>query len=404
MLNRSRHATSSTRLGIGVIVSALFLSACSSSDDDSDGITDPVAGDEVAFAFVSGQTPTFDAGQIERFSIGDEIEASGAFPATLSDIVVRTDGTNVYQVGRFNIDSITRFQQDNLTTPDYQYSVRQDAEISPNTFDIVFASETKAYILQYGGTSILIADPSATTEAEFITGSIDISAYDDDAPNAANGIIVDGQLFVLMQRLTGFTADKPGYVAVFDVETDTEIATGMGEDGLDGVLLTTVNPSTLQFVEATNEVLVVGRGNLFAADASAGDRFQGGIESIDATDFTLDLLLDDGTEESNEGFFNESLVATDTRGYIVTAAGFGDNTLRSYNPLTGVLEDGVVAGLSGVSITALGLGPAGRLWVGLGGTEPGFTLIDPETNTVVIERVATEFVPDEIVFTTGSGS
>ena len=291
-----------------------------------------------------------------------------------------------------------------MTTPDYQYSVRQDAEISPNTFDIVFASETKAYILQYGGTSILIADPSATTEAEFITGSIDISAYDDDAPNAANGIIVDGQLFVLMQRLTGFTADKPGYVAVFDVETDTEIATGMGEDGLDGVLLTTVNPSTLQFIEATNEVLVVGRGNLFAADASAGDRFQGGIESIDATDFTLDLLLDDGTEESNEGFFNESVVATDTRGYIVTAAGFGDNTLRSYNPLTGVLEDGVVAGLSGVSITALGVGPAGRLWVGLGGTEPGFTLIDPETNTVVIERVATEFVPDEIVFTTGSGS
>ena len=79
MLNRSRHATSSTRLGIGVIVSALFLSACSSSDDDSDGITDPVAGDEMAFAFVSGQTPTFDAVRSNVFPLATTLKPAVPF-------------------------------------------------------------------------------------------------------------------------------------------------------------------------------------------------------------------------------------------------------------------------------------------------------------------------------------
>jgi len=384
----------SKRLIAAMATSMLVLTACSSSNNSSGSNQSGVVG----YAFVSGQTPTFDAGQIERISIGDQVVADATYPGSESDIVVRTDGTNVYQLGRFMIDTITRFQPDNFTTPDYQFSVAQ-GENSRNTFDMIFVNETKAYVLQYGGTSILIVNPSAATEADFITGSIDISAYDADAPNATNGLIADGKLFVLMQRLTAFTPDKPGYVAVFDIETDAEIPTGMGNDGLNGVALTTTNPSSLQYIQATDEVLVLGRGNLNAADASAGDRYQGGVESIDVTSYTLDLLLDDGNEASNNGFFNEGIVATDTRGYIVTAAGFGNNTLRSFNPTTGVLDDGIVAGLEGVSISSLGVGPVGRLWVGVGGTAPGYILIDPADNSVVIDKVATEFVPDHIVFT-----
>jgi len=279
-------------------VSLSVLTACSSSDDDdsADGSVDPTTidgtdadgtgadgdgldgdgsgadeeganGDALAgFALVSGATPTFDAGQIEQFSIGDEITATGSYPATLSDIVVRTDGTDVYQVGRFNIDSITRFTTDEFATPVYQYSVLQ-GETTPNTFDIVFASETKAYVLQDGGTNILIVNPEAATEEEFITGAIDISVYDADAPNAVSGVIVNGNLFVLMQRLTpsGFTfvPDQPGYVAVFDVETDEEIATGQGADGLNGIELNTTNPLAPQYVESLNEIVVTGRGNIF---------------------------------------------------------------------------------------------------------------------------------------------
>ena len=393
------------------------LTACSSSDDDDSAAIDDVpeltdpdgdpADATAAFALVSGATPTFDAGQIEQFTIGDEITATGSYPATLSDIVVRTDGTDVYQVGRFNIDSITRFTTDEFATPVYQYSVLQ-GETTPNTFDIVFASETKAYVLQDGGTDILIVNPEAATEAEFITGAIDISVYDVDAPNAVSGVIANGNLFVLMQRLTpsGFTfvPDQPGYVAVFDVETDEEIETGQGADGLNGIELNTTNPLALQYVPSLNEIVVTGRGNIFGEfNDLEGDPFVGGIEVIDADSFENDLLLDDGTVNVNNGFFNGSLVVSDERGYIITSEGFQNNTLRSYNPTTGVLDEGVVAGLEGMDVITLGDGPLGRVWVAVGGTTPGFILIDPADNSIVGEQVFTEFVPNTVVFI-GSGS
>jgi len=403
-LNPGRRSGNS-RLSRGIVIaglSLLMLGACSSSDDgDSDGTADG-AGDAdaaTAFAFLSGATPLFDAGQIERISIGETIQASGTYPATMSDIRVRTDGTDVYQVGRLDIETITRFRPDEFTTPVYQYSLLQ-GETSPNTFDIIFASDTKAYVLQFESSEIVIVNPSAETEDEFITGSIDISAYDTDAPNAAAGVIANGRLFVLMARLTGFAADKPGFVAVFDVATDTEVATGMNDQGLNGIALNTLNPVALQYIESTDDILVTGRGNIFGDPAVVEeDLYTGGIEVIDASTFTLDMLVEDGTEDNNEGFFGDSIQASDERGYIITSTGFRDNTLRSYNVLTGLLEEGVIAGLEGMDLSALGVGPEGRLWVGIGGNEPGFVLINPADNSIAVEKVATEFIPNQIVFT-----
>ena len=115
-----------------VVFSIATLSACSSSDDDagngdtnnaainesvddgtnntggegdgtdagndSDGAlgdgSDTGGSEAVSYAFVSGATPTFDAGQIERLTIGETITSSGTYPATLSDIVVRTDAVS----------------------------------------------------------------------------------------------------------------------------------------------------------------------------------------------------------------------------------------------------------------------------------------------------------------------
>jgi len=427
-----------------VVLSVATLSACSSSDDDAgdDGTDNAVAsetdtgtpvddgtdgtgvegdgtdadndsdselsdgsdtdgGELVSYAFVSGATPTFDAGQIERLTLGETIASSGTYPATFSDIVVRTDDTDVYQVGRFSIDSITRFTTDELSTPVYQYSVLQ-GETSPNTQDIVFASETKAYVIQSGGTEVLIVNPSATIEEEFITGSLDISAYDTDAPDAVSGIVANGKLFVLMQRLTEFNPVNPGYVAVFDIETDTEIATGMNTDGLNGIALSTLNPSVLQYVPSSNEVLVTGRGNIFVEfNELPGDPYSGGVETIDADNYAIELLLDDGTEDDNAGFFSASIQVTESRGYVITSTGFQNNTLRSYNVMTGLLEDGVVSELEAMDLTGLAVGPTGNVWVGVGGTEPGFVLVNPEDNSIVGEKISTQFVPNHVVFVEG---
>ena len=390
------------------------------SGEDPDAQTGPpLAGPDgtAGYAFVSGSTPiSRDAGQIERFTLGDEIVSSGTTPATGSDIRVATDGADVYQIGRLRIDSLTRFDPERLDEPLWQYSLNGE-ETGANPYDIAFLNERRAYVARYGSPVVWIVDPSAETEANFKLGELDLSAYDTDGvPNATDVEIVDGKLFVLLQRLTEFTPDKPGYVAVFDTATDQEIATGAGRDGLPGIALDVTNPEGLQYVEDTDELLVTGRGNIFENEAVAGDPFQGGVVSIDPDAYTADLLVDDGTAEDNDGFVAESLVTSADTGYVLTyrivsegdEAFDSETALRRFDPRTGLVAEGVVAGLEERDLAVLALGPRGRLWVGaaeVGGepddTSPGFLLIDPATDTIV-DEIRTEFSPTGLVFVPAS--
>ncbi len=397
-----------------IVLSVLFAVGCSSNDDDGANAGDPADpgnGDETAMVllpdgvsvFISARTPSFDAGQIEQISL----EGSAVFPATSSDIRVATDGSDVYQIGRFGLESITRFSQTDLNTPIYQYSVAQGG--SPNPQAMVFVDESKAYVVQLGTPFVLIVNPSAMTEEEFITGQIDISGYDPDGiPQASGAVIANGQLFVLMQRLTGplFQPEMSGAVAVFDIATDTEIDTGSGVDGLNGIILNSLNPEGIQYVPEFNEVVITGRGNTGVGfNELPGDPYQGALETIDVDTYALDVLVDDDElvddiNVENRPFIVGSVVASAERGYIISSESFANNTLRSFNPTTGVIEEGVVAGLEGLDLTLLALGPAGRVWVGVGGEDnPGLVVLDPATNEVIFERVATEFVPSSIVFT-----
>ena len=397
-------------LTLAALVAAGLLSACGSDDDGDDATGDagtpPFAGiedDDAFYAFVSGATPNFDAGQIERLTVGDTIEASGTTPATSSDIRVATDGTDVYQIGRLRLDTLTRFRADELTTPVYQYSVNGD-EVASNPYDIAFLNDERAYIARYGSPLVWVVNPSAETEAEFKLAELDLSAYDaDGVPEASNVAIVDDKLFVLMQRLTEFAPVQTGYVAVFDTATNQEIDTEMGLDGLLGIPLPVTNPEGLQYVESTDELLVTGRGDIFGQNLE-GDRYQGGVVAIDPTMYTADLLVDDGTGDDNDGFIAESLVVSDDTGYVLTyevvdTESFDSETaLRRFDPRTGLIEDGVVAGLEGRDLGPLAAGPDGNLWVGETSDAPGFILIDPATDTIVNERVATEFNPNDVVF------
>lgn len=406
-----RSALRTARSSVLALSVLLALSACS-SDDDDDPSTGTGAGTDPAFgtdnvtdlAFVAGAGPMFQSGQIERLSLGDEIVASGAYPATGSDIVVRTDGEDVYQIGRFTIDSLTRFSPLDLETPVYQYSVNGD-ETASNPYDIVFESEQRAYIVRYGSPTVWIVDPSAASEAEFKIGELDLTPYDaDGVPEASDGLIVDGKLFVLMQRLTAFAPTQDSYVAVFDLATGTEIATGGGQDGLDGILLPVSNAESMQYVEATDEILVTGRGNLFGNASVTGDPYRGGLVSIDPDDYTTELFIDDGDADENQDFFAEALVLSPDVGYlftyrVVTPDPFeSETTLRRFDPRTGTIMPGTVAGLQGDDLSVLAVGPMARLWVGRTGDTPGFTIVDPITDTIVEPLVPTQFNPNSVVF------
>ena len=439
------------KTSIALICAALTLGACSSNDDaatdntatsttagttDADGATDTATdgdgttdannaaggdtgstdtgtdtnGDAQQLAFAA--TASFPTGQIERISLSDGYVVNGTYPATQSDIRVETDDNTIYQLGRFQLDSLTKFDALDTSVVEYQFSLNGE-EIAANPYDVIFVNETKAYVLRYGSPTVWIINPAAQTEADFKIGEIDLSAYDPDttdedlSPNAESAVIVDGKLFVLMQRLTGFNPIETGYVAVFDIETNTEIDTGKGEtDGLKGIPLGTLNPTNIRYNETTQEIYVTGRGNIFVAfNALPGDPYSGGLFAIDQTTYDTNQLLDDGDESTNngQGFIERTLVLSDDKGYVSFYTGSDPDTfaslttLRTFNPSTGEVGE-LVSAVDGQSIATLDLGSDATVWVGISGDTPGFTRLDPASDTVVEPSVATSFNPINVIF------
>ena len=379
-----------------------LLSACSSNDDSALPAT-PLAPGQYAFVAAAAGG----AGQIERYSLADNTQ-NGTYPATMTDLRIATDGTSIYEIGRFTLDTLTKYDINDTSAPVYQFSVNGD-ETQANPYDVIFVSDTKAYVVRYGSTKVWIIDPSvdATDEANFKTGELDLSVYDTGgAPKATSAVLAGNKLFILMQRLdAGFAPSSVGYVAVFDTTTDEQINTGKGTDGLPGIALSTLNPSNIQYLEARDEIYVTGRGNIFGNPTVIGDPYQGGIETIDPTTYDIAMLLDDGTEIENNDFFSNALVVSPSVGYLITNSGFratapfaSIDTLRSFNPTTGLLDPTPIAGLADTAVSNLHLAPDGLVWVGIPGDAPGFNIIDPSTNMIVGEFLATTLAPLDVVF------
>ena len=129
-------------------------------------------------------------------------------------------GKYFYRIERYQADNVTKFDVAAPGTVIWQYSTLDDGEtVSSNPYDLVFASETKAYLLRWGRSTAWIVNPSATTQADFKIGELDLSAYADYAdgvPGMAAGLILDGKLFIIMQNIDQSGDYTPGtpYVAV----------------------------------------------------------------------------------------------------------------------------------------------------------------------------------------------
>ncbi len=420
---------------LAVASSLSLLAACSSSEDNMVGMSSPMqaptpdfcnadtppdaqapdtplSGDDtISYGYVFTRGPSFESGQIERISLTDGNVVDGMYPATKSDHGLATDGASVFQIGRFEIDTLTSFSPVDTSIVQYELSLLTPGASTTNPQSLVPVDDNFAYLTRRGSDSLLVVDPSPellTTEA-LIRGEISLAAYNRgsgptlDLPDMTDAVLVDDMLFVLLENLDGFDPVERGYVAVFDVCTNLEIPTGQGESPLQGIQLQTVNPVSLQYNETTGLLYVAGRGDAFANPPEPGvDPYTGGVESIDPSTFETQLLIDDGTAADNNGFYLEVLVLNSTLGYAIMFDGFDTDfnslvSLRTFNPETAEVSE-PIPGTEGLSLTTLALGPDNHVWVGIQDNAPGFIRIDVATGIPAQERVRTNLIPADVLF------
>lgn len=322
-------------------------------------------------------------------------------PTSVSDIALSAHGQYFYRIERFQADNVTQFSMDAPDTPIRQFSTNDPGEEgSSNPLSLVFVDESKAYLLRYGKSTAWIVNPSATNQSEFKIGELDLSAYadEDGVPEMSGGAVVDGKLFIVCQRLEDFVPVNNAYVAVFDTITDEEIDTATSGPA-PGIELPIKNPMGIQ--EIGGEIYVQGSGDLGAEWAGRPPEYTGGIVRINALTYKTDMVVDDGDADDHPfGNISGMTIVSADKGYFVGYAGWGDNTLYAFNPLTGIVSGPANDYLTGKSIAGMNAGAFadanGMLWV-CNSTDAEVVILNPADDRID-ETISTVLNPIQVVF------
>jgi len=381
---------------------AALLGACSNGSDS------PVAPPDAAtLAVIAGIATDFGSSDIALAAITPPYAITeGYLDSDRSDISVAAFGDHFYRIGRYNQDNLTKVAFANPGVEEWQFSTN-DSELSSNPYDLLFVSDTKAYVLRFGESTLWIVNPSATDEADFKIGEIDLSAYDatDGIPNMAAGLIHEGRLYVALQNLDdlGDFSPRIGYVAVIDTTTDTEVDTSGGTADLKGIELSVRNPGTLALAGDTLYVQGVGRYENIWTSPSTPAEYSGGISRIDLSTFAETLLVDDGDDSAHPyGQISGLAIVSSSVGYFTGYAAYANETLYRFDPSSGAVQDTPVAAAVAADIQALEVAPDGTLWLGIGDfSAPEIRIVDP-TDDSVTATLPTSKNPTKIVFATPS--
>ena len=378
-----------TRLISALLFCSILITGCSDNDKSRLQATDKAAIINTA-NFTSGANLEI----VDLLAGGALQSEEGSYDDGQSDYTVTSYGEHFYRIGRKDIDTVSKYSIQEPGQAIYTYSTIDDPnDPTSNTYEIVFESNSKAYMIRYESNAIWVVNPSAETEADFKLGEIDLSAYrrNNTVPNMAGGVIVDDKLYVIMQRLDGWTATAgESWVAVIDTATDTEIDTDTTDApaSLKGIQLDVANPQKIIY-DTNSDLLFVQAIGTYSGD------YIGGVETIDPTDFSNNLLIDD---DASTALIADIAIINDTLGYIVTYAGWGDNTLYAFNPANGAISDSATAGISSLNIADLNTDENGWLWVSIAeSADPRVEVVDTMSDNI-IHTISTTYNPNKVVF------
>ena len=342
----------SVNIGLGLLPPA----NCTATDADGDGV---LSINELIQAVRNGLVGCPMATAAQAFIVATDFQ-TGAFgtisldaPRDVvpvdssrllnSDAVPRVFGDLVYVVNRFG--------GDNIQVLDPQRGFETLSQCSTgngsNPQDIVVVNDEKAYVTRGSERTLLIVRPLPRADcSNFVLGEIDLSEFADadGIPEMDQMALVDGVLYVLLQRLENFSPTGPGKIIAIDAATDTLI----GESTLSGE-----NPF------GSNKGIIVHDGALLVAQVGAFGVLDGGIERVDlATGAAQGFFV---TEEALGGDINDFVVIDDHLAYAIVGAADFSTQLVAFDPSSG-LRTGIV--LDGADfLSDIEVNDRGELWV-----------------------------------------
>jgi len=310
------------------------------------------------------------------------------------DVVVDTDGAYVYFIERGN-GAVSKYDPAALGDGNmiYQYSVGAGS----NPYDIVFL-ESKAYVIRYGAGSILVIDQNAADESSFRLGTIDISGFDaDGCPEAVHGFTWDGMVYVVLQRLKDWQAEKKGLLIKIDPETDTVVDLDPDTEGVQGVELLVKNPQ--HFSQADGTVYI--SGHVWGAQTE-------GVQSVELGEPSLpqSMILEEeklamdvtGMKVFDSGraiFYSSSWVQDKDNNWVMVGTAFW------FDPATGEKGDALPVPTPEGGAVEVG----GTIYVGSrDDSAPGIYPVDPGTNTLAGEPMVTTLPPVSMVYVGKAGT
>jgi hypothetical protein len=383
---------------------------------DAQGLTDSIdvtvnVGDVLdtpSMALVQTVAADFSSSQVAYLDYAAQTVDDGFYAKTQSDYSINVYQKDVYHIGRFFIDTISKYNTDDASTEIWSYSTQDDLDSTTrNPYTLVSLSTEKAYLLRYGSDKIWIVNPQATDFDSFKTGEIDLSSYVPEnntagTPRPSAAVINNGKLFVVMQRSDdSFGSTNSAYLAVFDTATDSEIETNADStDSVMGIPILGLNPLENSVRTFEDKVYVTTRNSFSAVSVD-----QSMIETVDANNYSLNTVLSAAniTDNSTKYIQSTAIVSAEKGYFFANETFFGpyreESTLYQFNPSTGEISDETVLDIETNSIGFIDIDAAGFLWVSVReDAAPGVEIIDTETNSPLIDRLETQLNPGVIRF------
>lgn len=385
-------------LPLSIFAASIAISGCKESDSSDKPATVNVSGDYSAVILQS------DYGVGSNVAIADASDLSeiveNYYADTVTDYTLKSDGEYYYHIGRSDAGTISKYET-SAPSSDYYgggYTLTPAEQTSgSNTHDIGFLPNDLAVLTRYGQSSAWLIDRAAQNDTDFKVGEIDLSAYvaSDDtvspAPEMDEVVIYGKKAFITMQRQgtteSAYGLPRSAYVAVVDSDTQQEIDTGKGADGLKGIELNIANPINTSVYGSDLYVQGINYSAAYTGE------YSGGLVRIDMTTYEQTIIFQ---PDNSTGSISDVAVIGG-KVFVIVYSGWQNNSLAIVN------NDGsltVSDTYTGMYLTFIQEGPEGNLWLGRGADNNNSSALLKlsATDLSLIDSVETTLDPSAVVF------